>query len=96
MLVNVVRFSPIQQGQDDEFRAWFVRSNEDYAPFEAFVGRRLLELCQGGNYVAIVEHESFETFMAMHTSPVQAESRHEVGLLLDGDPTPSFYEVVIG
>lgn len=96
MLVNVVRFPPIRQGQDDEFRAWFVLSNEAYAPFDGFVSRRLLEPREGGNYVAIVEHESFETFMAMHTSPVQAELRQEVGLLLDGDPTPSFYEVVIG
>jgi antibiotic biosynthesis monooxygenase (ABM) superfamily enzyme len=96
MLVNIVRFPPIRQGKDDEFRAWFARSNDAYAAFEGLVSRRLLEPREGGNYVAIVEHESFETFMAMHTSPVQAGLRQEVEPLLDGDPNASFYEVVIG
>lgn len=44
---------------------------------------------------AVVEHESYETFMAMHTSPVQAEAGNQVMPLLEGSPTPSFFEVVV-
>ncbi len=96
MFVNIVRFPPIQEGKDDEFMAWFARSNEAFAPFEGFVRRRLLKPSDGGAYVAIVEHDSLETFMAMHTSSVQAGLREEVALLLDGDPAPAFFEVIIG
>jgi hypothetical protein len=42
-----------------------------------------------------VEHESYETFMAMHTSPTQAEARQRMEPLLDGNPTPEFYEVIM-
>lgn len=58
-------------------------------PPEADLRRNSIQL-------AVPRHESFETFIAMHTSPVQAGSRQEFGLLLDDDPTPSFYEVAIG
>jgi hypothetical protein len=42
-----------------------------------------------------VEHESYETFMAMHTSPTRAEAYKRVEPLFDGGPTPHFYEVVM-
>lgn len=45
--------------------------------------------------MAVVEHESYETFMAMHTSSTQAEAGKAVRPLLDGDPTAEFYEVVV-
>lgn len=94
MVVNIVRFPPLRPGEEDAFRAWFAWSNAAYATHPGVVRRRLLRPRDGGPYVAIVEHESYETFMAMHTSPTQAEARRRVGLLLDGDPAPEFYEVV--
>ena len=33
---------------------------------------------EGGNYAAAVEHEHYDTFMAMHTSPTQAEANRRV------------------
>ena len=51
---------------------------------------------KGGSYAAVVEHESYETFMAMHTSPFHDEAGKRVGPLLDGHPTPQFYEVIVG
>ena len=95
MLVNIVHFPRIKDGSDAEFRQWFVDSNRDYAEHPGFIRRVLLRSPDGGNYVAIVEHESHETFMAMHTSETQAALRKRVGPLLDGDPKPSFYEVVV-
>ncbi len=95
MFVNIVHFPPVRPGQDEAFHAWFAWSNEEYAAYPGFVRRRLLQPRNGGPYVAIVEHESEEAFMAVHTSPTQAEARRRVGPLLDGDPAPEFYDVVI-
>ncbi len=69
MFVNIVRFPPLRPGTEDEFRAWFAWSNDEYAKHPGFIQRRLLQPRDRGSYVAIVEHESFDTFMAMHTSP---------------------------
>jgi len=95
MFVNIVKFPPIKEGKDREFREWFNWSTGKFARHEGFVSRRLFTPREGGNYVAIVEHESFETFMAMHTSDDQAEARKRVVSLLSGDPEPHFYETVL-
>ncbi len=96
MFVNLVEFAPVREGKDAAFLEWFEWSNQEYAKHPGFIRRRLLTPREGGNYVAIVEHESYETFMAMHTSPTQAEAFRRVELLLTGRNTPSFYEVVMG
>jgi len=96
MFVNIIHFPPLKAGKEAEFREWFAWSNEEYAKHQGFIRRRLLQPRQGGSYAAIVEHESYETFMAMHTSPSQARASERVKPLLDSGPTPEFYEVVIG
>jgi len=96
MFVNIIHFPSIKAGKDAEFREWFAWSNEEYAKHKGFIRRRLLQPRGGGNYAAIVEHESYETFMTMHTSPTQREANERVKPLLDGAPTPEFYEVIIG
>lgn len=95
MFVNIINFPPIKDGKDAEFQAWFTWSNGEYAKHEGFIGRRLLKPREGGNYVAVVEHESYETFMAMHTSPTQAKALERVKPLFNGSPDPQFYEVII-
>lgn len=95
MLVNIVQFPHIKDGKDAEFRQWFIDSNRAYAEHPGFIRRILVQAREGGNYVAIVEHESHETFMAMHTSTTQAELRKRVASLLDGNPKPVFYDLVI-
>ncbi len=72
MFVNIVEFPKIREGKDTEFRQWFADSNRAYADHPGFIRRVLLQPRDGGNYVAVVEHESYETFMAMHTSSTQA------------------------
>ncbi|MBP1765345.1 MAG: antibiotic biosynthesis monooxygenase [Firmicutes bacterium] len=94
MLVNIVFFPPIKEGKDAEFRNWFVWTNEEYAKHKGFISRRLLKPQEGGNYAAIVEHESKETFMAMHSSPIHEAAQKKILPLLDGYPKPHFYEVV--
>ncbi len=95
MFVNIINFPPVKSGKDTEFREWFAWSNQEYTKHNGFISRHLLKPREAGNYQAVVEHESYETFMAMHTSATQAEARKRVRPLLDGDPTPHFYEVVI-
>ena len=96
MFVNIIHFPPIKPGKDTEFQEWFRWSNDQYAKHKGFIRRRLLRPREGGNYSALVEHDSYETFMAMHTSPTQAEASVRVKPLLDGSPTPAFYDEVIG
>jgi heme-degrading monooxygenase HmoA len=95
MFVNIVRFPQIKPGRDAEFQEWFAWSSAEYAKHKGFIRRRLLKPHGGGTYAAIVEHESYETFMAMHTSSTQAEARKRVDPFFDGKPKPSFYEVVL-
>lgn len=95
MFINVILFPPIKAGKDAQFREWFAWSNQEYAKHKGFISRKLLRPRDGGNYVGLVGHESYETFMAMHTSPTQAEANERVKPLFDGGPTPEFYEVVM-
>jgi heme-degrading monooxygenase HmoA len=96
MFMNIIHFPPLKAGKEAEFLEWFAWSNEEYAKHQGFIRRRLLRPRQGGSYAAVVEHESYETFMAMHTSPTQARANERVKPLLHGGPTPEFYEVIIG
>jgi heme-degrading monooxygenase HmoA len=96
MFVNIVEFPPIKNGKDDEFKKWFAWSNTMYEKFDGFISRRLLKPTRGKkNYAAIVEHESEGTFMAMHTSEERQKAWEKVEPLLDGSPTPAFYDVII-
>ena len=95
MFLNIIHFPPVKDGKDAEFRDWFNWSNAEYAKHPGFIRRRLMQPRAGGNYVAIVDHESYDTFMAMHTSPTQAEASQRVKPLLEGSPTPEFYEEVL-
>ncbi len=96
MFVVVISFPPIKEGKDAEFREWFAWTNREFARHKGLIGRRLLKPVEGGTYAAIVEHESREAFMAMHNSPAHTEARKRVAALLDGNPTPRFYEVIVG
>jgi len=95
MFVNIIEFPPIKEGKDVEFREWFEWSNTVYASFRGFISRRLLKSTEEGNYVGLVEHESEETFMAMHLSDERQKAWAKVEPLLKGSPTPSFYNVDI-
>ena len=96
MFIVFINFPPIKPGKESDFKEWFAQSNKDFAPFNGFIRRRLFKPEQGGNYSAIVEFESREAFMAMHTSPAHDEAGKKVVPLLEGSPAPHFYEVVIG
>ena len=95
MFIVIISLPPIKPGKDEEFREWFASSNKEFANYKGFIHRRLLKPLKGGNYVAIVEHESRETFMSMHNSPEHGEADKRVEPLFDGNKTPQFYEVIV-
>ncbi len=94
MFMNIIYFPPVAEDQDEAFRTWFNWSTEQYRSHPGFISRKLLKPIENGNYVAVVEHESYDTFMAMHTSDTQAEARKRVDKLLQGNPTPNFFTIV--
>jgi len=96
MFIVIISLPPIKPGKDEEFREWFASSNKEFANYKGFIHRRLLKPLKGGNYAAIVEHESHETFMSMHNSPEHGEADKRVAPLFDGNKTPQFYEVIVG
>ena len=96
MFVVIINFPPIKAGKDDEFRKWFVQTNKEFAKYKGFISRRLLKPIKGGNYAAIVEHESHATFMAMHNTPAQTEASKHVEPFFDGSRSPQFFEVITG
>ena len=96
MLVVIINFPPVKAGKDKEFLEWFDWSNKEFAKHEGFGSRRLLKALKDGSYAAVVEHESEKTFAAMNSSPFHGEAAKRVGPLLEGSPTPNFYEVIAG
>lgn len=95
MFVVIINFPPIKSGKDEEFKEWFAMSNREFAPFKGFLKRRLLKPEKGRNYAAIVEFESREAFISMHSSTTHDIAGEKVRPLFDGNPTPQFYEVII-
>lgn len=96
MFVNIVEFPHIKDSKDEEFKEWFSWSNSVFEKFDGFISRRLLKPTKGeGNYVAIVEHESEETFMEMHMSEERGKVHEKVKALFDSSPKPSFYDVIV-
>lgn len=96
MFIVIVEFPPIKKGEEEEFKEWFSWSNSLFERSNGFISRRLLKPAKGeGGYIAIVEHESEKTFMAMHSSEERHKMHEKLGPLLEGLPKPSFYEVVV-
>jgi quercetin dioxygenase-like cupin family protein/heme-degrading monooxygenase HmoA len=93
--VNLIKFPAVKPGKEKEFREWFGHSSELFAKHQGFISRTLLKSTEDtGRYAAVVEHESKETFMAMHLSDERQMLFRNVETLIDGMPEPHFYEVV--
>ncbi len=96
MFVVVISFPPLKAAKDTEFQEWFAKTNEEFSPFKGFIRRRLLKPLGEGTYGAIVEFENQEAFKATQASPAHEAAGERVRPLFDGNPTPRFYEVVVG
>ena len=93
MFVAVVQFPAVRPEDEEAFRDWFAWSNELLGSVEGLRDRRLLRDTFGG-YAAIVEHDSAETFAAMHAAPVADLVHRSLRGLLATGPSATMFEVV--
>ena len=70
--------------------------NRAYAKHPGLFCRILLQPREGGNYVAIVEHDSYETFIAMHISSTRQTSGRECKQSSKAILDPDVYHVETG
>ena len=97
MFVTTIEFPPIDPQDEATFQEWFTVSNEVYHKCDGFVSRRLLKRVKGGEvrYLTLVEHESEQTFMRMHTSPERRQAFDQLQPLLRGAGLKAqFFQVV--
>ena len=94
MFVTIVNFPPVKTGKHSEFFEWFMKTNKDFEQQYGFIRRKLLKPMNGSTYAALIEHESYETFMAMHKSDIYARAVEEGKPLFNGHPMPWFFEEI--
>jgi hypothetical protein len=58
MSIVITSFPLIKPDKDEGFRKWFAWPSKEFANHNDLIRRRLLRTLNGGNYAAIVEHES--------------------------------------
>lgn len=96
MFINTIEFPAITAGKETEFLEWFKWSNSIYKNFNGFISRRLLKSNIGnGNYISLVEHESKDTFMLMHTSKERQAAFSKLKPLMEGSLIANFYDLII-
>ena len=93
MFVAIARFPEVPTEREAEFEAWFAWSNGQLGEIDGLQGRRLLRATDG-TYTALVEHQSAETFAAMHTTEVASLVHARLGEVLHGEPLATKYQVV--
>jgi heme-degrading monooxygenase HmoA len=94
IFVAIARFPEVPTEREGEFRAWFAWSNDQLGDIDGLQARRLLRATDG-SYTALVEHESAETFAAMHTTRVASQVHARLAELLLDEPAATMYEVVV-
>lgn len=93
MFIALVRFPDIPLDRDAEFQRWFAWSNRELTGSVGLHGRRLLRTV-GGDYAALVEHQSEASFAAMHSAPVVAEIQARLHDIAPESPRATHFEVV--
>ncbi|HZW45609.1 MAG TPA: hypothetical protein VFF32_14715 [Dermatophilaceae bacterium] len=93
MFVAIAQFPEVPTEREEEFQAWFAWSNGQLHEIDGLQGRRLLRAADG-TYTALVEHQSAETFAAMHTTEAASLVHARLGELLGDEPRATRYEVV--
>lgn len=94
MFVALVRFPDVPAEQDEKFREWFAWSNEQLHDSLGLKSRRLLH-AEDGAYLALVEHESADTFEAMHTTGPVPEVQSRLKQIVNQAPEATRLEVIL-
>ena len=83
----------LKQGQEDEIARYIKETNAILSKIDGFISRRLLR-SHDGSYRILVEHESQETFQAMHKNPEHDKVRAKLFEFIDPEIKKSLYTVV--
>ena len=74
MFVAIAQFPEVPTERVEEFQAWFAWSNGLLREIDGLQGRRLLRAADG-TYTTLGEHQSAQTFAAMHLTEVADPSQ---------------------
>lgn len=94
MHIAIARFPTVPAERDQDFRDWFAWSNDQLRDTAGLKARRLLR-APDGSYTALVEHESADTFAAMHTAEPVSKIHERLGQIVDDGPEATKYDVVV-
>lgn len=94
MHIAIARFPTVPAERDQDFRDWFAWSNDQLRDVAGLKARRLLQ-APDGSYTALVEHESAETFAAMHTAEPVSNIHERLGQIVSDGPDATKYDVVV-
>jgi len=95
MFVAIVNYPKIKEGQEEAFKSWFKWSTFEFSKSPGFIRRSLLKNEKEGEYACLVEMDSKESFMALHSLPFHAIAAEKALELFEGRAVPTFYSVVI-
>lgn len=95
MFIALVQFPDVPIDRDTEFQDWFAWSNQQLAGAAGLRGRRLLRATDGG-YRALVEHDSTESFAAMHSAPVVEQIQARLHEIVPEPPRATQFDVIFG
>lgn len=93
MMIVIGKFPTVYHGQEQEFIKWFDWSNQLLRAIPGLNSRKLAK-DRNGNYIAIVEFDSFDAFKAMHNSNIHKLIHEKTSSLFSGMPKPDFFEVI--
>ena len=94
MHIAIARFPAVPAGRDQDFRDWFASSNDQLREMAGLKGRRLLQAADG-SYVALMEHESLNSFAATRTATAVSMIHSGLGQILNDRQQAMGYEVVV-
>jgi len=94
MHIAIARFPAVPAGRDKDFRDWFASSNDQLRETAGLKGRRLLRAADG-SYIALMEHESANSFAAMRTATAVSMIHSGLGRMLNDRQQAMGYEVVV-
>lgn len=93
MIIVIARFPTINTEHDKDFVKWFEWSNYLLKKTPGLISRRLL-LGKNGKYIAVVEFDSMNSFIAMHQSGKHKLIHEKAASIFTGNPIPEIYDVI--
>jgi heme-degrading monooxygenase HmoA len=93
MIIVIAKFPTINAGRDKDFIKWFEWSNYLLKKTPGLISRRLLH-CKNGKFVAVVEFDSMNSFIALHQNDTHKKIHERTATIFNGNPIPEIYELI--